>query len=192
MESGDFQKAIEELTTETMARNIARAKRIFPKNESSLEALVQSDIVEALAGRKVRDSSIPDDNGEGIITTVENVENVTFDFDNAEFYGGSEIGIPFTATAECELNYAIYKADYYLLNEDKMDKISITDLNERYYDADEAYTVDVIGVFSVELETGVLENPKATNDDVEKSILSGMHDVEVTEISVADSDTDSS
>ena len=64
VESGDFQKAIEELTTETMARNIARAKRIFPKNESSLEALVQSDIVEALAGRKVRDSSIPDDNGD--------------------------------------------------------------------------------------------------------------------------------
>ena len=95
VESPEFQKAIEELTTEAVARNIARAKRILPKNESALREMLEGDIVNAISNRTVHDSSIPDDNGEGVVIGVDSPEDLTFDFDNVEFYGGSEIGISF-------------------------------------------------------------------------------------------------
>ena len=41
------------------------------------------------------------------------------------------------------------------------------------------------GTLSVELETKTLESPRATDDDVEQAILSGMHDLEITEAEVA-------
>src|SRR5438067_6763870 len=41
------------------------------------------------------------------------------------FYGGSEIGIPFITTLDCELNYAIFKKDYFTLGEKEMEQISI-------------------------------------------------------------------
>lgn len=185
VESPEFQKAIEELTTEAVARNIARAKRILPKSESSLQMMVESDIVDALANRTIHDSRIPDDNGEGLITMVGSPEDLTFDFENIEFYGGSEIGIPFTTTVKCQLYYAIFKGDYYALDEDKINEISIGECNEHYYGADETYEIDVVGILSVELETKVLENPKATDEDVEEAILSGMHNVEITNKRIA-------
>lgn len=185
VESSEFQKAIEEMTTEAMARNIAKAKRIIPKNEGSLQTMVENDIIDALANRTIHDSRIPDDNSEGRITMVGSPEDLVFNFENIEFYGGSEIGIPFSTTVECELNYAIFKSDYYTLNEGKMDRISISELNDHYYDADETYDIEVDGVLSVELETKVLENPKATEEEVEEAILSGMHDVEITDERIA-------
>jgi hypothetical protein len=116
---------------------------------------------------------------------VDSPEDLIFDFDNIEYYGGSEIGIPFTTTVECEVNYAIYKADYYLLDENKTKKISISERNEHYYDADETYAIDVTAVLSVELEVGVLENTKATEEGIEAAILSGEHKVEITEETVS-------
>lgn len=184
VESPEFQKAIEELTTEAVARNIARAKRILPKNETALKKMLETEIVNALANRTVHDSSIPDDNSEGLIISVGGPKDITFDFGNVEFYGGSEIGIPFTTTVDCELNYAIFKADYFTLSEQKQAQISISERNEHYFDADETYAIEVTGIFSVELEVKVSENPKATNEDVERAILSGMHKVEIAETEV--------
>jgi hypothetical protein len=71
------------------------------------------------------------------------------------------------------------------LGEAKTRKISIRERNEHYFDADESYDIDVVGVLSVELETKVLENPKTTDDEVEQAILSGMHNVEITEEEIA-------
>ena len=86
---------------------------------------------------------------------------------------------------DCELNYAIDKGDYFTLGEKKQAQISISERNEHYFDADETYPIDVTGTLSVELETKVLENLKATDEDVEQAILSGMHDVEITDTEVA-------
>jgi rRNA-processing protein FCF1 len=186
-ESPEFQKAIEELTTEAVTRNIARAKRILPKSEGALKAMLESDIVGVLASRTIHDSSIPDDNAEGMIIGVGGPEDLTFDFDSVEFYGGNEIGIPFTTTVECELNYAIFKGDYFTLGDEKVKHISISERNEHYFDADETYPIEVTGTLSIELEAKILENPRATDVDVEKAILSGMHSVEITEAAVASS-----
>jgi rRNA-processing protein FCF1 len=185
VESAEFQKAIDDLTTEAVARNISRAKRMIPKNEKALQEMVESDIVDALANRTVHESRIPDDIGEGLIMLVGGAEDLTFDFDNIEFYGGSEIGIPFTTTVECELNYAIFKGDYFTLSEEKLAQIAISERNEHYFDADETYPIEVIATLSVELETKILENPKATDEDVEQAILFGMHDLEITKTQVA-------
>lgn len=185
IESPECQKAINDLTTETVARNITRAKRIIPENEASLREMIEQDIVDALAHETVKDRSIPDDNNEGMITMVGSPEELTFDFDNIEYYGGSEIRIPFTAAVDCELNYAIYKADYYVLDDEKTERISIGERNKHYFDADEEYPIDVVGVLSVELETAKLQNEKTTDEDIEEVILSGDHKVEITEMSIA-------
>ena len=185
VESPEFQKVIEELTTEAVARNIARAKRILPKNERALHAMLERDIVGALTSRTIHDSSIPDDNAEGLIIGVGGPEDLTFDFDSVEFYGGNEIGVPFTTTVDCELNYAIFKGDYFTLSDEKVKQISTSERNEHYFDADETYPIEVTGTLSIELEAKILENPRATDVDVEQAILSGMHSVEITEAEVA-------
>jgi hypothetical protein len=184
VESAEFQKAIAELTTEAVARNIARTKRILPKNEISLTAMLEREIVTALANRTIHDSSIPDDNGAGMIIGIGSPEATAFDFDSVEYYGGNEIGIPFTTTVECEVNYAIFKAEYFVLDDERTKKISISERNDHYFDADETFPIEVSGTLSIELDATILGNPHASHDDIGEAVLSGVHNVEISETEV--------
>ena len=69
-----------------------------------------------------------------MVIGVGEASDVEFDFARIEYYGDDEIGIPFTASVECTVNYAVYKASYYTLDEDKMERMSIDERNRHYYD----------------------------------------------------------
>ena len=180
VESAEFQRAIEELTTEVAARNVSRARRVIPRNLRALEEMVEHEIEDALLDRQVHDRRVPSDDHKGKVVMVGSAENVRFDFAKIEHYGGSELGVPFTADVECELNYAVYKLHYDVLRKKRREHISIQDLNDHYYDAGETYLLKVAGVLSVELETRILENVRTRDEEVEEAILKGEHRVEIT------------
>ncbi len=185
IETPECQLALEQLPSDAATSNLIRASKVLPKLKDSLLQMLEDDIVDVLVSETVFSREIPDDNGEGLIIMVGSPENVVFAFDQMEYYGGSEIAIPFTGTVECELNYAIFKADYYLLDEEKAERISISERNEHYYDADETYPIEVVGTLSVELDTEILENLKTTDDEIEQAILFGEHKVEITDKAIS-------
>jgi hypothetical protein len=155
----------------------------LPHITAGLKKSLQSDMVNALVGKEVEDSSIPDDNNEGRVIGVGEADNVEFDFTQIEYYGDDDIGISFTASVECTLNYAVYKADYYGLDEDKMAQMSIDERNRHYYDVDEEYTLTVKGVLSLKIDGEMLE-AELEDGELDDIILQADTEIELNEIEV--------
>ena len=181
----ECQDALEALSAnENRAANRERIRRQMPKITKGLEGLLESRMLNALDGKDVEDRSIPDDNNEATVIGVGEVSDVTFDFDHTEYYGEDDIGIPFEAEVECTLNYAVFKADYYALAEDKMDRMSIDERNRHYYDVEEDYVLRVTGVLTLKIDGDLLEDEMddAELDDV---ILQSDSEIDLQEIAVA-------
>jgi hypothetical protein len=186
--SPQCQDALKELTNEILAKNLERVQALLPKREKDLIEMVESDIVNALNGQTINDSSIPDDNNEGLILMIGSPEDVTFDFEGLEYYGETEFGIPFTTVVDCELNYAIFKSDYFVLDEERTKNMSISERNEHYFDVDEEYPIAVEGVLSIAIDGKPLENEDIDDDEIVDLLTDSSHDVEINEMSVAGSE----
>jgi hypothetical protein len=180
----ECQNALKELSAnENREANRTRVLARLPHITAGLTKRLQSDMVNALVGKEVKGSSIPDDNNEGMVIGVGDADDVEFDFAQIEYYGDDDIGIPFTTSVGCTLNYAVYKADYYLLDEDKMERMSIDERNRHYYDVDEEYTLTVKGVLSLKIDGGMLED-ELEDGELDDVILQADTDIEVDEIEI--------
>jgi hypothetical protein len=185
IDTGDCRKALEELGEQAVAKNAERAGAILRSVLERLEFAVASDILVSLDGKTVSDDSIPDDNNEGMIYLINSPSEINFAFDKVEYYGGGELGIPFDATTECTINYAIFKADYYCLDEEKMNQISIEDRNNHYFDADENYDIKAAGTLQIKLNEENLRNDAIGNDDLRDLLNEADYTLVVGDISVA-------
>ena len=83
------------------------------------------------------------------------------------------------------MNYAIFKADYYCLDEDKMAKISIDERNEHYFDADEDYPIKATGTLQIKLDTEKLRDEEITTEEIRELFDDAIYNVEVDELEVA-------
>jgi hypothetical protein len=180
IQTEECQAALEEIST---AENRARIEGRLQQVAEGLTKIVQTDLVNALDGKTVEDSSIPDDNNEGMVTGVNEAVNVVFDFTKVEYYGADDFGIPFTTSVDCTLNYAVFKADYYSLDEEKMERMSIDERNRHYYDVDEEYLLSVQGVLRITLDSEALQD-ELDDSELDAVILQADTDVEIDEISV--------
>jgi hypothetical protein len=176
----ECQDALAKLTGEIIAKNIKRVKTIIPKKNSTLTKMLESDIVNALAYRTIHDHYFSEDSNEAVISMVGDA-SPEFDFDNIEYYGGSEIGIPFTGTSECTLDYPMFKSEYFLMDDDQSAKISVTSLNDHFFEAQQDFPIGVRGTLSVEIPTKTLEDADVSRRDLESSIENGEHKVEIEE-----------
>lgn len=181
-ECQDALKAIS--ADENRDKNRERIEDRFPHILPGLTKIVESEMLNALDGKEVRDSKIPDDNNEGLIIGVGDVSNVEFSLEKTEYYGEDDIGIFFRATVDCTLNYAIYKADYYLLDEEETEGMSIDERNKHYFDVDEDYSLEVSGTLTLKIDGEMLED-ELEDEELDEIILNSDTDVEVDEIAVA-------
>ena len=179
IQTEECQAALEISTAEKRARIEGRLEHIA----EGLTKIVQTDLVNALDGKTVEDPSIPDDNNEGMVTGVNEATNVVLDFTKVESYGDDDFGIPFTTSVDCTLNYAVFKADYYSLDEDKIERMSIDERNRHYYDVDEDYSLSVQGVLRVTIDNEALQD-ELDDPELDEVILQADTDVEIDEISV--------
>ena len=131
---------------------------------------VQNDFINKLIGQTVVSQVIPEDNNEASIYMLNEPNNIVFNFEDMEYYGAGNIVIPFEATAEAVLNYAIFKADYFLMDDAEAKHISISELNNHYYDAEEEYTLLVEGTLSIEVDKDVFESSQLDAVKIEQLI----------------------
>src|SRR5271163_391520 len=99
-------------------------------------------------------------------------------------YGDTDIGVRFEALVECQINYAIFISDYYSLSDEESARISISDLNDHYYDAEETFTVQVTGTLSLTLNEDDLEDQDMEEDALTDAIKHAHHSLEVDEIEI--------
>jgi rRNA-processing protein FCF1 len=184
----ECQEALATLTGEIIAENIERARRIIPQQSVSLAMMLDSEIIDALTYRTVHDRHFSEDSSEATISMVGDTEP-EFDFDNIEYYGGSEIGIPFKATSECTLEYPISKSEYVTMDEIESAKISVTDLNDHFFEAEREFPIGIKGTLSVEITTDHLENPDVSEEDLIASIENGQYKVEIEETWIVEEDS---
>jgi len=185
IDTEECQKLLRALPNEVVVKNIQRAAAMIEGVKDKLESGLSSEIFGALDGKTVFDDDIPDDNNEGMIHMQNEPEDVEFDFEKVDYYGDTDIGIPFEATVECTLNYAIFKGDYFSLPQEKMDKISISERNEHYFDADEEYPIKVTGTMLIQLPVDRLKDPKIDDGDLQDLFDEADYTLEVDEIEVA-------
>jgi hypothetical protein len=119
IETEECQRGLREMAEEVLTQNMRRAGSLLRNVRDHLEWLIGVKISNALDGETITDGRIPDDNHEATIYGVDDPKIMEFAFDKIEYYGSSEIGVPFEVVTECRLSYAIYKADYYVLDEDE-------------------------------------------------------------------------
>jgi hypothetical protein len=96
-----------------------------------------------------------------------------------DHYGDAELGIPFTASVECELNCSIYKGDYCSFHD--TEGISIGELNDHYYDADQDYIITIARYITVMIDPTDLESDGLTDEDLQDLINDAPTSTEVTE-----------
>ena len=89
-----------------------------------------------------------------------------FDHD-AEFYGDGVFVLPFSILDHCIVSYPLFKSDYWIMDDEDIASISVTELNEHYYDAEQEVPVHVAGQLAVEIDGMKL----ATGDLEEKEIV---------------------
>jgi len=183
IQTGACQDALDDLSPEIVAENVERVKALLPSAKDQLVHRLAIGIVNALAGRTVRHPAIPDDNNEATILMVGEPERVDLGFDQIDEYGDGEVGVPFKANVDCTLNYAIYKADYYALND--AEDISIGERNRHYFDAEQDYSITVEGTISISIGTEELGNDRLSDEDLEDLINDADYSIDVDETTVS-------
>jgi hypothetical protein len=177
------QDALTELIPAVIAENVERIKQLLPGVMDTLQSNLDNGIIDELAWKKVKHEAIRDDNNEAIIISVGAAENVEFKFDETEHFSDADLGIPFTTTVDCLLNYTLYKGDYAALPDEE--DVSISEWNDHYFDAEQNFTVSAGGYLNLMIDTALLEKDDLTDDELQEIIEEADNSVEVTERSVS-------
>ena len=99
----------------------------------------------------IHDKSIMDDNNEGTIEGIPNIENIVIDNSSLENDGGDFFSFNFSCSFENLVEYYIFKADFWSLGEEENINISIQDWNDHYYLAEEEMNIKCTGTVSIQI-----------------------------------------
>ena len=152
----------------TQFKYIHKLINVIYSNSLLIESAIESDLSDKLSGKTVTSHLIPDDNNEGTIDQVGEIEEINLNLNNVEDYDNYLV-IPFSLRVNCQVTYFIYKADYYAM-EDEDISILDDDWNDHYFWAGQYYLLMVEGLVSVHPK---LENIKSQtiSDDEAYEIL---------------------
>ena len=163
--------------------NIDRIRNRLAMDLRILEDNLEREIIDPLANTTVK-GSIPDDNNEASVFMVGSPRNTEFKFDEVEYYGKGVIGIPVSTVVECELNYYIFKADWCVMDDVAISRISVSDWNKHYFLAEETRDVDVEGRLILQLPIDELRRDGLTDDDLSALVNDANCAVEVEDATV--------
>jgi hypothetical protein len=103
----ECQEALQQLQTEIVNENLDRVQGLLSDQKEQLEGMVDADMYEALSLRPFTTEDLTGVEEEASVVAVYGTPKVTLDFWEMEYYGGSEIGIPFESSVECGLTFPI-------------------------------------------------------------------------------------
>ena len=146
-----------------------------------LEDQLFSTLETALAWHNFSDNSIPSDDHDATISSVYELANVEFSFDNIEHLGGGVIQVPFGCRADVEVDYYIFKSDYYTLSDEQLSHISVSEYDNRhYYEAQERLDLSIDGILSISFDLSFLEQEETIIEHID--ILLDESDINVDSI----------
>lgn len=141
---------------------------LVPEINQKIEATIRAQVVDALHGKTVKSEQIPDDNNEGTIFGIGRAEDIEIQTTEVGYYGEGLFVVPVEFSIDCLISYAIFKMDFWTLSEEKAKYISISELNDHYYDAEEDYSLSVEASISLDFETVVFESNDSTDEELAK------------------------
>lgn len=149
------------------------------KNNPTIESYLSSNIGENIIGKTICDSSIPDDNNGATINSYGEPENIHLDFTNPIYYGEDQIGIKYELEINVSAEFYIYKSDYYSILEEGR-RISVSDCNDHYFEAEDEFNLKVTGIISIKLNTqNLAEIAKLEKEELEDYFEDTYTDAEV-------------
>ena len=105
-------------------------------------------IGEYLVGKTIKDGRIPDDNGEGQVSSYDSANDIRLDFDSIVSYGDNQYGLYFTARLWVYIDFFVFKSDYHSNDYD----FGIEDWNDHYYFAQDEFQLEVEGRVSIKFD----------------------------------------
>lgn len=165
--------------------NFQRLVSVYPQLLDEIRSAIDTEAVDVLTGKTVTGHEIPDDNNEATITMIGEPEDIEISIGDTEYFGDGLFVVPVTFTTECLLSYAIFKSDLYGLPEDKIEQISISDLNDHYYDAEEDYVLTITASVAVNLKSAEVESEEIGDErlaelaDEAETSLDSVEEIEV-------------
>lgn len=160
--------------------SIRKTIEAYEQKDGQIALLLTQNGGEAIVRKTVHSQSIPDDNHEATITGYYDPADVDLKFEELNYFGYGEFGLPFTFTATVSIAYYIFKSDYYCLDESKMP--SVSDHNDHYYEAEEDIDIEVSGMLKLSFAPAGLKTLTEDNIDEHISIdIDSIDDVAVQE-----------
>lgn len=172
------------LIESNLADEVSALLNIIPMLETELKEAVTEQISDIIYGEEVESDWIPEDNHTATCDGIEQIDSIEIDATNPLYYGNGQIVIQFETSVQSRLNYAIFKSDYYLLDDARAERISTSPLNKHYDEAEEVYPLIINGKISLEMPLSILKEKELSDEDRE-SILDGVV-IEVDKIEVSD------
>lgn len=151
--------------------HVETVKRTLPMVNAGLAQHISDRVGPAIEGESLGDWSIPEDNHEATVFYWYGVDSAELYPEGAEFLGDGDFIVPFSARLIVGLSYAIFKSDYYALPDDQASAMSISDLNDHYFDVEEERTVEVRGMLTFEVPEGLLVDPNSESDAIADSVV---------------------
>jgi len=140
-----------------------------------LISLFHEALENELPYKTVIDKKIPGDNNEGTITGIMGIDPTEFYKEEITKHGSGLFTIPFYCEIDAYLEYYIYKADFYSLEDERIGEISIDDWNDHYYEAEEEYPLICTGKLGLQFNPN-MPSEEITNADLEKLV----HEVKIS------------
>ena len=155
------------------------------KNYKIIE-LITKALEEDLYNKQFNDKEIPDDNYEGTISSINDIKDIKFTCDDIISLGNGMFSISFSCKLNANIEYFIFKADYYCLDESRIKYISIDDWNKHYYHAEEELNLSCTGTIGLQYDiqmSDIAEFAKLKIEDFVEEINLSFSDLEIEVIS---------
>lgn len=124
----------------------------YLKSESSIERFLKSYYIKELEYSEIKDEIIPSDDNSGIIEGIGYPENIICNFDSLINYGNKTIGIPVFFNINANVEFPVYKADYYMLIEEgEYDELSPNERNRHYFEIHKDFSLNVNGTIIIDI-----------------------------------------
>jgi hypothetical protein len=136
---------------------------------------MESALVKEFQGKVIKSFDIPTHNHKATVDYLGNIEDVDFHIGQVSYYGSSIFVIRFSVKMEALLSYFIDKADYWALDDEKTERMSMNDWSDHLYSVDEDYSLEVEGRMSIMLNSNILEQSKLADED----IIEGIKEAEI-------------
>ncbi len=156
------------LTEDSVEEEIAEILKLIPLLEERLKETVIDQTNDIAYGLEIESTWIPDDNNVAMFQGLEEIESLEINTEQSLYYGDGAMVVQFNMSAMALLGYAIFKADYYCLSDERAKRIGVSSLNKHYYDAEESYPLEITGNIAIDFPIETIKKKQLSEEDIEQ------------------------